>query len=69
MIALKPYAIPLPRDTDPELRRTMQRLEETLRSNNATIEDALNALQTAVGSATGSGDLTVTLNDGILHIS
>lgn len=43
-ISLKPIAIPLPRDTDPELRRSLQRLEETLRANNALIEQTINEI-------------------------
>ena len=65
-ISLRPIAIPLPRDTDPELRRTLQRLEETLRANNAEIEDAFNEWSGA-SYVSSDGAYDSHANDGFLE--
>lgn len=43
-IALKPITFIIPRDASPELARMLQRAEETLRENNALIEQTINNL-------------------------
>jgi hypothetical protein len=66
-ITLKPVSIPIPRTIDPELRRAINLAEEAIRENNALIEHALNT-QTAAPVSTGD-DVTIVLNQNILHIS
>lgn len=43
-IALKAVTIALPKGADLELQRALQKAEETIRENNALVEQALNNL-------------------------
>lgn len=59
-IALKPVKIPLPRDTNADVRMAVAKAEAAMAENNNLIESVLNNID---------GGVTITQTGNVLHIS